>query len=875
MNSIGKANKYKWIAIFFLFIIGSFGFIMLDSSRGLAISKEYSNYDYYMKEDNISINISYGYDGYGKYGRYINIHSDIYNPTMDFSGYLEVTVPKKNNNSLYQKEIKLDSNESLEVDIAVPLADDTGILQVRLINKEGKTILDESYNIKIGNYYNETYIGVLSDENTGLEYLDKPGTKVFYLDPKHMTEEYYGLDVLDVIVINQFDTSILTKGQLDAILKWVMNGGTLAIGTGEEYKTVLSGLNDFGVNINSDTIKNVTMDFGLDEEALEEYKSRIFSYIEKRKVIQNDINNRNEMLAIKGISPIIMEEMNVDFIKKEIINSLRIDKINKNLADVSIPKGEKILLNNQQVYGEKKQLGNGNILLFKYDLGLDKKQTSISLSVLYSILTNLSSTKKIQLSNEYYGYNVNYGITSSMNYADTNNIPNVWDYAIILIVYILLVGPVTYFVLKKMDKRSFTWAVVPCLAIIFTLIVYIIGGKTRINEPFVGYVELKTYQEDNTVLDEIYFAFTAPHNHEYGAEIDSKYTVKELTDGSLNYYLDNLSQKNINNTLKFTTMISYEENMTKIKIMNNPAFVPMYYQYNEWYDEKSQLEYEINYTGNKFSGTITNNFNYDIADAILVSDGFIFNLGVLESMETVNIDECEYIYLNVREELYGSKLLKEISGAPTDETYITGAARHKYNLLNYLIDKNIYSNEGSYIIGFTYGDEDKKEGLVSQLSEQMDTYGTEAIVLPVNVNYTKDELTFVPAIDKYIKGEDSVATSYYNTRYLSTDELNLTYVFPSEDDIVEFQYLSERNTPVSVDYLKNFVGEIYFKNQDTNKYDKVFTKGVNSKEVNPLKYLSDNNELEVLYKPDISLQGSQIIVPHISYLAKEKDSVRN
>jgi hypothetical protein len=552
-----------------------------------------------------------------------------------------------------------------------------------------------------------------------------------------------------------------------------------------------------------------------------------------------------------------------------------LDKLNKNIVDVSMSKGKKILINKENAYGEKKQFGSGNILLFQYDLGLDKKQTSISLSILYSILENLSSTKKMQLSNEYYGSSVNYGITSGMNYTDTKNVPKVLDYAIILIVYILLIGPITYHVLKKLDKRSFTWLVIPCLAILFTLIVFIVGGKTRISKPFAGYLELKTYQEDDTVLDEVYFAITAPHNHEYNVELDSSHLVKELTNNELNYYMENLNPKHIHNTIKFITSITYEEDKTKITIENNPAFAPVYYQYHNRYKEKNQLEYNIHYTGEKLSGTISNNFSYDISNAILVSDGYIVDLGDLESKETVHIEENESVYLNVREELYSSKLIREISGALEDDVYFTGEVRRRYNLLNYLIDKNIYNNDGSYIIGFTNGEEDDKAGLVTWLSGQMDTYGTEAVVVPVNVDYTKEKLTFVPSIDKYRKDEYGFADSYYKSRYLMGEESNLIYTLPSEDEIVEFQYLSERNTPVLADYLKNFKGEIYFKNQNTNKYENVFTNGIGSKVTNVKDYLNDNNELDVLYKPDISLQGNQIIVPHISYLVKEKESVRN
>lgn len=874
MKVVSRAIKNRWIVLVFL-VIGSLTSFVWNSSRSLATSSQSDNYGYYIKEENINLNITYGYDGYCKYGRYLNVHSDIYNPTMDFEGYLEVIVPKKENNASYQKVVKLDSDEVFEVDIAVPVNDDTGLLQVKLINQDGRTILNETYNIKIGNYNKEAYIGVLTEEYGQLEYLEMPGTKVFYLDYKHMTEDYYGLDVLDVIVINQFDTSVLTDGQKNAIKKWVMHGGTLVLGTGEEYKKVISGLDNLGIKVDSNTTQKVSMDFGLNKEVLEEYKSRIYSYIEERRTIQNDIKNRNEMLATKGVSPIIIEEISPESIKNEIINSLRIDKINKNIAEVSIRKGEKILINKENAYGERKQLGSGNILLFQYDLGLNKEKTSISLAIFYSIMENLSSTKKLQLANEYYGSNANYGITSVLNYADTNNVPKVMEYAIILIVYILLIGPVTYFVLKKLDKRSHTWLVIPCLAVVFTLIVFVVGGKTRISKPFAGYLELKTYQEDDTVLDEVYFAITTPHNQEYNVELDSKYTVTDLTNSSLNYYLENLSPKNIRNTIKFVTLITYEDDMTQIKIKNNPAFSPIYYQYSDRYKEKSQLEYDIHYTANKLNGTITNNFSENISNAILVSDGFVVDLGVIESKETVNIEEQESIYLNVREELYSTKLISKISGASVDEVYLTGEVRRKYDLLNNLINKNIYNNEGSYIIGFTDGEEDDKEGLVSNLSNQMDTYGTKAVAIPVNVDYTSKEFTFAPSIDKYRKDEYGVYDSYYKSRYLYGDELNLTYVFPLEEEIVEFLYTSERNTPVTTDYLKNFKGEIYFRNHSTNKYEQVFTTGLDSKVTDVSNYLNDNNELDVLYKPDISLQGNQIIVPHISCLVKEKEIVGN
>ncbi len=57
--------------------------------------------------------------------------------------------------------------------------------------------------------------------------------------------------------------------------------------------------------------------------------------------------------------------------------------------------------------------------------------------------------------------------------------PSVSAIILYLIIYILVVSPINYFVLKKMDKRELAWKTTPIIAVVFTLIAFSIGLASK------------------------------------------------------------------------------------------------------------------------------------------------------------------------------------------------------------------------------------------------------------------------------------------------------------------------------------------------------------------------------------------------------------
>lgn len=823
--------------------------------------------------DDIRMTIDYGYDGYAKYGRYMNVRATITGKEKEFRGWLQVIVPKAEKNVRYRKEVYITPGTTEIIDLAIPVIDDTGLIQVELRNDKDATVVEHLSRIKVGNYDKQAYIGVLTDDREGLAYLDTLASKVFYLDESKMMNDYLGLDLLDVIVINNFDTSRLDNKKLEALEKWVMNGGSLVVGTGEHVDKTLAKLGDLLGIKSTGTFQRDNITFGMNKKTLEELKQDILDYEQSRKILQENIKNRNDMLKSYG-SPLI--ELNPEFSDnwaKEINKKLQIVSLNKTIAEVELKGSSTIVVENKKHLMDIRSLGHGNIQLFSFDMGIEPEANSFGIAVLVKIAKNLTQTKQNQLEQEYYGSYVNYGIYNSMSYTDTENIPKTGRYIFIIVIYILIVGPITFFVLKKLDKRSLTWIAVPILAIVFTFVVYIFGGDTRISEPYLGYVELLNYREDDTVNEEVYFALTAPSNHKYQIELDNKYQISELRNSTQNYYMFNLQPENEFYLNKYITSIDYGLDNTILEVNDNPAFAPVYFYSENTFAMENKLNTDIHYVGDVIYGKLTNDFDFDITNSMLVSDGFVISLGTLTPGETINITDKEYVYYLSREELYGNdNIVNRIAGSNGKPEDNTAEVNRKSNLLYYLTENTeIAGQNNSFLIGFIQEHKNTSfmnfnhGNLLNDLIGKMDSYGIKVVIIPVAVNYSKDAKVFVPTIKNYTVSAKGYLDKYSNMNYLISDNTTIEYQFPDDDTIISFEYLSSRNKNIEMDYLDNYSGTISFLNINTGDYDEVLKFGVGSRVTNVSDYLTEQNTLTIRYNADLSLKGYQMLLPDISY----------
>ena len=95
-----------------------------------------------------------------------------------------------------------------------------------------------------------------------------------------------------------------------------------------------------------------------------------------------------------------------------------------------------------------------------------------------------------------------------LNLNSTDSLPNLKLYAVLLLIYVFLAGPVIYVIMKKKDKRSLLWGIVPVFSIVFSVTIYLIGTSTRIQKPFVNYVSTVELPEKGNNHHNINTSFT-------------------------------------------------------------------------------------------------------------------------------------------------------------------------------------------------------------------------------------------------------------------------------------------------------------------------------------------------------------------------------
>jgi hypothetical protein len=99
---------------------------------------------------------------------------------------------------------------------------------------------------------------------------------------------------------------------------------------------------------------------------------------------------------------------------------------------------------------------------------------------------------------------------------------------LLLIVYLVVIGPLDQFWLKKIGKPMLTWITFPCYVVMFSLLIYFIGYKLRAGESEWNELHLVDVfvNGDNAQLrGRTYASIYAPSNQRYEIEGDEKYAT--------------------------------------------------------------------------------------------------------------------------------------------------------------------------------------------------------------------------------------------------------------------------------------------------------------------------------------------------------------
>lgn len=402
-------------------------------------------------------------------GNYV-MQVTVENRGEDFSGQVQVVflAASGRGNCAYETEVTLPSQGKKQFAVTVTgraVDEIRGECALRFLDEKGRLLQTIPLKNVLGNTTPGIAVGILSDDYSGLAYLDAGGSSLYMKGntyPLNLIrlggDNLRGyLDGLYFLVIDQYNVSALPGEDIRAIQDWVKEGGWLILGTGAYAEQTLSGFEEDFLGV--------------------EYLG-VWEAGEENAASQN-VDRYGYYYCY--------EEAEVDF------EQMAIAQLGYGLKGDEYESSQ-----NPALY---KTIGDGAAAVYFCSLGDEqlRKLENYAVEGMYEELMNQSRS--------YQSYN-QYSSMESMGQRLLASIDNKnagVDFTLLkwlILIYVALAGPVLYLVLRKCRKSEWYWVGVPVMGLLFIAAVFFLGQGARVNETRVYSV---TAQRADSNREDTYF----------------------------------------------------------------------------------------------------------------------------------------------------------------------------------------------------------------------------------------------------------------------------------------------------------------------------------------------------------------------------------
>jgi len=567
----------------------------------------------------IKVDMKVGYDKFYKIGYSAPFYIEVENKYKDINGEIQVEIPNESNSvTLYAINVSLPNNSTKKFVMNIPM--NRFLTKVRVNITDGKeTVFTKDFRIDPGISMDSFAIGILSDDYDSVRYINKItlqnygfSTKAVKLDAESFPESAEALKLFNVIVINNFDTSRLSAAQYEALKSWVTDMmGTLVIGTGPSNNKTLAIFKD------------------------------------------NFLTGRiGELSTVKTSSLYEFAAAN---------NAVSSGAMSLSVLDIDMQDATTVLEEGGKPLVQKVEKGKGSIGIAAFDFGLEPLSTWVGNTafadgLISRIMPAVFFNNIYQKGSMFDNY---YMIDNALRNIPELPRPKVSYQLVIYIAYILLAAPVSYLILKKLDKRELMWLTVPALSIVFSVIIYISGFGTRLTEPITNVISLVEIDNSGTISPKVYAGVFSPNKDDIRIEASGDVSLRPISQDRVYYSSAYASEEN-------------SAKMVEAKVTLSPKTVLEYYKTGVWsmktltFESKEKIsgtiESKINYAKAAFSGTITNNSGFDLDECYIITPNQYASIGPIKNGETKQINAAASNYFGNRYDLMNAIYKDPFSG---------------------------------------------------------------------------------------------------------------------------------------------------------------------------------------------------------------------
>jgi hypothetical protein len=421
----------------------------------------------------ISVAVKVGYSGFVKAEQWMPVTIDLTNAGPDFEGTLEVSPTTSSNGppigaAIYTTHVSLASGATKHLKAYV--VEDLGPapVSVRMV-ENGRVVA--SADSQAGSAAT-TLIGVLSDQSTALDSFAAvhPGgvsASVVHLSLEDLGDSALLLRAFDLIAIDDFATDTLTAAQRAAIADYVQNGGSLVLGTGASWRKTLAGVPSTLLPMTIDSTTTLNSAAALGELSGVDVASGALN------------SGASAWLSERG-RPLLAER----FVGGGLVTLATFDWNQEPVAGWS---GANVLLRQilvRTLFSTSSAQTSG----FNGQFGTSGGSTGMRSTALTQVLGNLPAL----------------------------DLPSLILIGLLVVAYVLLVGPVNYLALRALHRRALAWVTLPLIAVLasvgaFGAGIFTKGQSVQTNQ--VSIVHLQTGWD--RAYAESYTGILAPTRGDY------------------------------------------------------------------------------------------------------------------------------------------------------------------------------------------------------------------------------------------------------------------------------------------------------------------------------------------------------------------------
>lgn len=533
----------------------------------------------------IMTRIEVGFNNAYKMENWTPVRVRLKNTGSDIEGSLEVIVPHYNSSISYSVPVVIPGDTTKEYTVMVKIHGIIRSLDVMLKNKSGR-VLEKQTIRDINSIMNDvSLLGIVTDDGSSLGYFrDKVSGFVFsYFDAVTMYAGTFPdrkeiLDNFGILIINNLESDSLTKDQTAALNAWLKGGGVLIVGTGINGSRTLSGLSPSVVPVSAGDL--LTLD---------------------------DLSSLEDMSGLDAPG-----------------GKLTVMELDKNT-------GEAVLAQDDHVLVKRIASGKGYIYVSAFDLGTEPYLGWEGNLRLWDILLNLTLPQQ-KLSE----------ITSPNIYKETPvdllaaipamDMPPITYILFIFLLYLGMAGPLNYLVLKRIDKREWSWFTIPALSIVFAVLIYAIGFGTKGNELVLSTISVLEMDKDSDQGNLTrYMGVFMPTRGDYKIDIDTDGLISLVEEKGMSHFPQTAQGGDINSRIiqGRPSQIMFED----VNVWMMKTFMIDGHQV-----DAGTIDADLKYENGKIKGTVTNNTGFPLEDFIVYTPYSYKKIGNIAAGESKSVE---------------------------------------------------------------------------------------------------------------------------------------------------------------------------------------------------------------------------------------------